>query len=253
MDYLRRPAWEKYGKKLRERLDAPRYAGYFTQADAAERGMRLASGRIGSPNEAVQLCLYWLIDETDGIIADAKFLAIGPTGLIAACDAVCEMALRKSYDQASRFSADLLERHLRETKEESSIPPEWAAYFNQVIEAIDLAVQQCIDIPFAAVYDETPIEEDFGEIPGGLPGWDEFPEEKKLVVLDQVIDHEIRPYIELDAGGVKVLGIRDNGEVRISYEGACTTCHSSTGSTLSAIQKILRARVHPSLTVIPEL
>lgn len=248
MDYVRPPVWERYGKKLRERLGNPRYAGFFTEADAALRGMRLATGKIGK-----ELCLYWLVDETDGIIADAKFQALGPTGLIAACDAACEMTLRKSYDQASRFTADLLERHLRETKEERATPPDWAAYFNRVIEAIDLAVQQCIDIPFAAVYEETPIEEDFGEIPGGLPGWDEFPEEKKLTILDQVIDHEIRPYVELDAGGVKVLGIRENGEVRISYEGACTTCHASTGSTLSAIQKILRARVHPSLVVIPEL
>ncbi len=247
MDYLRLPVWEKYGKKLRERLDLPRYAGTLSETP----GMRLAVSRIGSSRDALQLTLYWLVDETDGIIADAKFQAVGPTGLIAASDAACEMALRKSYDQASRFSADLLERHLRE--KEGAVPPEWASFFNLVIEAIDLGVQQCLDIPFAAVYDETPIEEDFGEIPGGIPGWEEFAEEKKLSILDQVIDHEIRPYIELDAGGVKVLGIRGSGEVRILYEGACTTCHASTGSTLSAIQKILRARVHPSLTVIPEL
>jgi len=251
MDYIKVPIWEGYGKKLQNRIERPRYVGSFTHAAAAERGMRLAIGAIGSPHEAVRLSLYWLVDETDGIIADAKFQALGPSGLIAVCDAACEMALRKSYDQASRCSADLLERHLRE--KEGEIPREWAAFFNRVLEAIDLVVQQCLDIPFAAVYDETPIEEDFGEIPGGLPGWSEFPEEKKLSILDQVVDREIRPYIELDAGGVKVLGIRDNGEVRISYEGACTSCHASTGSTLSAIQKILRARVHPSLTVVPEL
>jgi NifU-like protein len=253
MDYLRLPVWERYGKKLRDRIERPRYIGTFTAEEAQERGMRLALGRIGSSHEAIQICLYWLVDESDGIIADAKFQALGPTGLIASCDAACEMALRKNYDQASRFSADLIERHLRENKDQSAIPEEWSTYLNRVIEAIDLAISQCSDIPFAAVYDATPIEEGFGEIPGGLPGWDEFPEEKKLVILDDVVDREIRPYVELDAGGVKVLGIRDNGEVRISYEGACTTCHSSTGSTLSAIQKILRARVHPSLTVIPEL
>lgn len=253
MDYLRKPAWDRFGKKLRERLDSPRYAGSFADTDAEGRGMRLVVGKIGLPHEAVRLALYWLVDESDGIIADAKFRALGPAGLIAACDAACEMSLRKSHDQASRFSADLLERHLRESKEEGAATAEWSSYFNLVIEAIDLALQQCVDIPFASVYEETPIEEDFGEIPGGLPGWEEFSEEKKLTILDQVIDREIRPYIELDAGGVKVLGIRDNGEVRISYEGACTTCHASTGSTLSAIQKILRARVHPTLTVIPEL
>ncbi len=42
-------------------------------------------------------------------------------------------------------------------------------------------------------------------------------------------------------------------EVLISYEGSCTTCHSSTGSTLSAIQQILKSRVHPTLFVTPQL
>ncbi len=248
MDLLRLPVWERLSKKLRDRIEKPRYSGTFTAEGAQERGMRLALGRIGSSHEAIQICLYWLIDESDGIIADAKFQALGPTGLIVACDAACELALRKNYDQASRFSADVIEKHLHD-----QVPQEWSTYFNRVVEAIDQAVGQCSDIPFAAVYEATPIEEDLGSIPGGIPGWEEFPEEKKLVILDEVVDKQIRPYVELDAGGVKVLGIRDNGEVRISYEGSCTTCPSATGSTLSAIQKILRARVHPALTVVPEL
>lgn len=242
MDLLKWPLWERYGKKIRERIERPRYIGRFTQVQAKERGMRLAMGSAGDC-----VCLYWFVDESDGIIADAKFECVGPTGLIAAADAVCELALRKNYDQASRFSADLIERHLGAAFEE------WAPHINRVLEAVEAAVQECSDIPFVSVYEVTPLEEDFGEIPGGLPGWEEFSQEKKLTILDEVIDREIRPYIEMDAGGVNVLGLRDNGEVRISYQGACTTCHSSTGSTLSAIQKILRARVHPSLFVVPEL
>ncbi len=235
--------WEKFSKKLREKIDKLRYVGSLYSVD----GMRLVIGRHK------QLCLYWLVDESDGVIADAKFQAYGPIGLIAAAEVASELVLRKNYDQASRISADLIDQHVRDRKEIPAFPKECAPYLNQVLGAIDDGVQQCLDIPFAASFDMTPIEADFGEIPGGIPGWEEFPINQKIKIIEEVIDKEIRPYIELDAGGVKVLSLNDNREVIISYEGSCTTCHSSTGSTLSAIQQILRARVHPTLFVTPQI
>jgi NifU-like protein len=197
------------------------------------------------------LCLYWLVDPTDGVIADAKFRAFGPVALIAAAEAASELVLRKNYHQASRISPDLIDQHLRDKKETPAFTKECNAYLNQVLAALDQAVQQCTGIPCATAYDTTPIEADFGEIPGGIPGWDAFPHPQKLIILEEVIDKEIRPYIELDAGGVKLIELNDGGEVVISYEGSCTSCHSSTGSTLTAIQQILRARVHPALYVTP--
>ncbi len=236
---LQLPLWEKYSRKMRERLGKPLYSGYFSEL----RGMRLAKGHVREG--ALQLSLYWLVDEGDGVITDAKYQVIGPTGLIAAAEAASELTLRKNYDQASRLSAELLGHHFL-------FPEECAPFLNMAIEAIDAAVAECLDIPYAVTYETTPIAENRGEIAGGIPGWEEFPDEKKLHVIEEVIDKEIRPYIELDAGGINVLGLREGKEVRISYEGSCTTCHSSTGSTLNAIQKILRSNVHPSLSVLPE-
>lgn len=209
--------------------------------------MRLVTGREGN------LSLYWLVDETDGIIADAKFQVLGPIGLIGAAEVASELILRKNYDQVSRMTADLIDQHVRDRKETHAFPKECDPYLNQVLSAIDRAVQQCLDIPFAASYDMTPIESDFGEIPGGLPGWEQLPTNQKLKIIEEVVDKEIRPYIELDAGGVKIENFNDDREVVISYEGSCTTCHSSTGSTLTAIQQILKSRVHPSLFVTPQL
>lgn len=208
--------------------------------------MRLVVGRANS------LSLYWLVDETDGVIADAKFQAFGPIGLIGAAEVCSELILRKNYDQASRLTADLIDQHVRDRKEIPAFPKECNSHLNQVLTAVDIAVQQCLDIPFAASYDTTPIEKDFGEIPGGIPGWELLPQSQKLKIIEEVVDKEIRPYIELDAGGVKILNFIDEKEVIISYEGSCTSCHSATGSTLSAIQQILKARVHPSLFVTPQ-
>jgi len=235
--------WEKFSKKVRTAIDRPRFVGSFHSDET--RGMRLVIGRDG------MLCFYWLVDESDGIIADAKFQAYGPPALLAVGEIASELVLRKNYDQASRITADLLDSQARDKKDVPGFPKEAFGFLNQAISAIDRAVQKCLDIPFAATHDATPIEYDFGETPGGIPGWEEFPMEQKRKIIEEVIDKEIRPYVELDAGGVQVVELKGS-EVLIAYEGSCTTCHSSTGSTLSAIQKILQARIFPGLTVVPQ-
>jgi NifU-like protein len=238
----------EFTKKIEGKLDRLRFVGYFTVKEAEEKNMRLVTGKEG------KLCLYWLVDEADGIIADAKFQAFGPPALIAAGEIASELVLRKNYDQASRISADLLDNCVRDRKESSAFPKEASSFLNQVLTAIDKAVHQCIDIPYAATdFDVTPIEWDSSENPGGMPGWDELTHSQKVKIIEEVIDKEIRPYIELDAGGVKIVELKENGEVHIAYEGSCTTCHSSTGSTLTAIQQIIKSRIHPSLTVVPVL
>lgn len=239
--------WERFSKKMREKVDRLRFVGSFTPELAAEKGMRCVIGKEGRLN------LFWLVDESDGIIADAKFQAFGPVGLIAAAEIATELVLHKNYDQVSRLTADLIDQHVRDRKELPAFPKECDAYLNQVLSAIDNAVHQCLDIPFAASYDTTPIESDFGEIPGGIPGWADFSHGQKVKIVQEVLEREISPYVELDAGGVKLIDVRESGEVLIAYEGSCTTCHSATGSTLSAIQKILRARVHPSIFVTPSI
>jgi len=234
-------------KKMEEKFLKPRFVGFFRPCDVEGRSMRLAIGGEG------MLTLYWLVDETDGIIADAKFQAFGSPELIVIGEIASELVLRKNYDQASRLTSDLLDRHVRVHKDEPAFTKEAFTYLNQALSAIDKAAFECIDIPFAAQHEVTPIAHDFGVIEGGIPGWSDFSPEKKWQIIEEVVDKEIRPYIELDAGGVEIREIKTNGEIRIAYSGSCTTCHSSTGSTLSAIQNILQARVHPSLTVIPEL
>jgi len=232
---------------MEEKLAKPRFVGFFRPDDLEGRSLRLAVGQEG------MLRLYWLVDVEDGIIADARFQAFGPPELIVAGEIACELVLRKNYDQASRLTTDLLDRHVRDHKETPSFSKEAWTYLNQAISAIDRAANECLDIPFALQHETTPIAHDEGVLPDGIPGWATLSLETKRKVIEEVVEKEIRPYIELDAGGVTIQELKENGEVLIAYSGSCTTCHSSTGSTLSAIQNILQSRVHPSLVVTPVL
>ena len=73
---------------------------------------------------------------------------------------------------------------------------------------------------------------------------------EKFSIIEQVVQTEIRPYIELGPGGIQIIDLSNSHQLTIAYEGSCTSCHSATGSTLSAIQNILQAKVYHE---IPDL
>jgi NifU-like protein len=242
----------RYSRKLAARIENPRNVGIFSQEDAARHEMRLVVGAQGDVAGGAKIIFYMLVDENDGVIADAKFQVFGPAALIGAADGACDLLIRKSYVQAERITADLVDRHLCDKTEESAFPEETAPLLNLILDAIQNAVEHCSDIPYHDVYIAPPAFSNEGETTV-YPGWDELPLKAQVSVLEEVIAQQIRPYIELDAGGVEVIDIINKREVIITYQGSCTSCYSATGATLNAIEQILRAKVHPELQVTPDM
>ena len=246
--------WSRYSKKLQAKIARPRCGGFFTASQSEERGMRLASGQAGGVDQGNLIIFYWLVDPEEGNIVDARFQAYGQSALIGAAEAACELVVGKNYDQARRLSADLIDKQVRDRSDEPAFPKETSPHLNLVLEAIDHAAQQCMDIPLSAHYVAPPAPKDIGEIlEGGYPGWDTLSQPQKILLIEEVIARDIRPYIELDAGGIEVIDLIQGQEVLIAYKGSCTSCFSATGTTLSYIQQVLRAKVHPNLHVTPDL
>jgi NifU-like protein len=247
-------AWGRYSKKLSAKIEKPRSVGFFTQTQAEERAMRLAVGEEGRLKDGNVVQLYWLVDLDDGIIVDARFQAYGQSALIGAAELSCELVIGKNYDQARRISTELIDKQARDRHDVEAFPGEASPHLNLVLGAMDNAAEQCTDIKLADHYIAPPAPLDFGEtLEGGYPGWIELSTEKKITLIEEVVARDIRPYIELDAGGVQVVKLIDDREVVIVYQGSCTSCFSATGTTLSYIQQVLRAKIHPSLTVTPDL
>lgn len=227
--------WQLYSKKMKEMILQPTCLGKLEERD----GMRLVTGV-----EDGQVQLYFLVDESDGIVADAKFQLFGPTALVAVCEMACRLALRKHYGQVMRFTASLIDKEL-------SMPEESAGYLNLVLSVIDHAMEQCEGLPLPEEYIAPPLPEQNTEA-REYPGFTDLEKTQKIAVIEQVIDVEIRPYVELDDGGVRIVDLKGD-EVIIAYEGACTSCYSATGATLNAIDQMLKSKVHPSLEVKPDL
>ncbi|CAM0117886.1 NifU family protein [Rhabdochlamydiaceae symbiont of Dictyostelium giganteum] len=244
--------WAKYTKKMVHKIEQPQFVGFFLPQDVEGRELRVVVSKIGGEHEGFHLALYALIDEMDGVIADIRYQMSGPSALTAILEAACHFLLRKNYDQARRISSDLLDKELCDQSYKEGVPLEFYGYINHVIDAIDELCSQCMDIPIEDIGYVSPLSPELlsGE---GIEGWELMPQAEKLKIIEHVIQTDIRPYIELDEGGVQIVNLSEDHKLTISYQGSCTSCYSATGSTLTAIQQILRAKVFAQIEVIPDL
>lgn len=244
-------AWALYSKKVAQKIENPHSIGVFTEEEALVRQMRVVQGMQKSLLNNDKILLSLLIDPDDGMVVDARFQAYGHSALIAAAESAIELVIHKYYDQAKRVGADLIDKHLRDKPDVQAFPEEASSCLNLVVDALEEATQRCEGIPLPPSY-VSPVPHDIEVIEGGYPGFETLNREQKINVIEQVIANDVRPYIELDGGGIDVINLMHDKEVIISYKGSCTSCFSSTGATLSYIQQVIQAKVHPDLIVIPD-
>lgn len=247
-DFLPLFSWSYFSAKLRKKILNPRSCGLFQSPPSAS--MRHVMCKEGSYEQGALITLSLIVDESDGVIADSKFLCYGPSFLIGACEATCELLLRKTVSQGARITRELIDKTLRDRPDCPAFPPQTEDYLALIVDALRELTGQCqdIDIDVQTPVDALPISD--GEM---VENWEGLSPAEKLTTLNQILTKEVRPYVQLDEGDVKVTEIKGDFDVVIAYEGACTSCYSATGSTLDAIQSILKARVHPQIRVTPSL
>jgi Fe-S cluster biogenesis protein NfuA len=73
-------------------------------------------------------------------------------------------------------------------------------------------------------------------------------EKAKLAVIQEMLDEQVRPYLQGDGGDLHVIGLEDN-VLKVHYQGACGSCPSSISGTLAGIESMVR-RVDPDIEVV---
>lgn len=246
-DFFRLPLWDRYSKKMLDRLEKLHCAGCFFEHEK-EQNHRLVKGESGRFEEANLVVFFLLVDEKDGLIVDAKFQAFADSALLAIADITASFVIGKTYDQIKRINKELIIKQLAD--EEDFLSEELSFYLALIVEALQQAVSSCHDIPLERY---SPLSNDATPEKAFYPAFLTLSKEHKLQIIEEVLTKEIRPYIALDEGGVEIVDLLNENELIIAYKGNCTSCYSSVGSTLSAIQEILQEKVHPDLSVTPNL
>jgi Fe-S cluster biogenesis protein NfuA len=71
-----------------------------------------------------------------------------------------------------------------------------------------------------------------------------------LDVIQEILDETITPYIDAHGGALKLISFNTETHLlTVFYQGSCSTCPSSFGMTLTAIQNVLREQYDPMIRV----
>jgi NFU1 iron-sulfur cluster scaffold homolog, mitochondrial len=66
--------------------------------------------------------------------------------------------------------------------------------------------------------------------------------------INELLDEQVRPYLQNDGGDLYVLGL-DGNRLTVHYQGACGSCPSSLSGTLAGIESLVR-QIEPDIEVV---
>jgi NifU-like protein len=207
---------------VRARLSALRFVGDLTDADAAAHGCRLIVATHGADAAPEHIRLSVLVD-AGGVVADARFRSNAQGDLLAAYDAMTEMLLGGLLVDAATITPRRVEAVLRG----SGTTP-----------AFDVALDG--DKPFFVLTKAVQALEKPKDAPttsDQLP-WNDVGLFEKVRRIELVLDQQVRPALASDGGGLDLVDLQGD-ELIVQYHGACGSCSSSIGGTLTFIQDSL--------------
>jgi Fe-S cluster biogenesis protein NfuA len=72
-------------------------------------------------------------------------------------------------------------------------------------------------------------------------------DQRRLDMINALLDQHIRPYLQGDGGDLYVLGLEGN-RLAVHYQGACGSCPSSISGTLQGIENLVKS-IEPDIEV----
>jgi NifU-like protein len=244
---------ENYSQKFDTASSSPKSRGAYFQEDATKKGLALVEAKFKD------MKLYWMVDVVEDRVYSGKFFAYGGKVSVAICETLCAMVKGLTIPEAVSLLGTDVERELRDDPDIPAVPESKMASFSNVDNILKIIEK---DYPAAkAVAQASTAIKDSGAKPTKSAkeltmvdqAWLGLSEADQIAQIELVLDAKIRPALLADGGNVKVMEVNDGEKVIVQYQGACGSCGSSTGATLSFMENALRQDVYDGLYVVPQM
>jgi NifU-like protein len=116
--------WEQYSKKVQDRMNNPVAMGELSQDDANRLGGKLVVADFGAESCGDAVRLFWVVDEKTNKILESKFKSFGCGTAIASSDAMAELCIGKTVDEATKITNTHVEQFLRDDDGTPAVPPQ---------------------------------------------------------------------------------------------------------------------------------
>lgn len=235
--------WDLYSSKMRKKIAHPKHAGKCFGEDFYNEKL----------SAAYKLEIFY--DGDSQMFTSMKYMVTAGTFMTAILEALAECILHKKASSIVHLRAsDLLDTlevyeiaNLYDDGDIEDYIRFLSPYANHVIDSFNFLAEKLVPNTFT-----TPEGLSNFSVEGeGIANFYELDKDVQIAHVERVMEKDIRPYVELDDGGVKVKDLTRNGIVLIEYEGNCTSCHAAGSTTLSAITSILKAKIHNTIEVLP--
>ena len=230
---------EKFSEKLETVAKSPKNRGAYYQEEATEKGMALVEAKFKD------MKLYWLVDTEEDRIYSAKFFAYGGKVSVAIGETLSGMAQNLTLDEACSLLGADIERALRDDPDQPAVPESKKLAFGNVPELLKLVKEnypsaKAVALAAAGVNKEAGKPAGIKELNMQEQAWMGLSEEEQIEQINIVLDAKVRPALMADGGNVAVQEVIDGEKIIIQYQGACGSCSTSMGCTLSFIEEALR-------------
>ncbi len=243
---------DKFSKKFEEATAQPKNRGAYYKEDASEKGMALVEAKYKDTK------LYWLVDPEEDRVYSAKFFAYGGKVSLAIGETLCAMVKGLTIDEACSLLGSDVESQLRDEPDVPSVPEAKMAAFSAVEELLKIVREQyteakALAAASAVVKKEGKPKKSLAELSMAEQAWLSLSKEDQITQINMVLDDKIRPALMADGGNVQVLDVENGEKISIQYQGACGSCGSSLGATLSFMEQALRKEIYNELIVVPNM
>ena len=243
-------AEEKFSAKFEETASTIKHRGAYYLEDAGEKGMALVEAKYKDTK------LYWLMDVKEDRIFSARFFAYGGKVSLVIGETLCTMVEGLTIEEACSLLKTDVESRLRDDAEVASVPESKMKAFDSVEELLKIVKEQYSSAKAVAIASASIDKADFQsttELNLVAQAWLGLSKDEQKEQIEIVLDEHIRPALMNDGGNVMVLDVTDGEKILVQYQGACGSCGSSLGATLSFMESTLRKHIYNELNVVPQM
>ncbi len=234
----------------------PKHRGAFFTEDATSKDLALVTAKYKDVK------IYWLVDPNTDLIYDAKFFSYGGPLSIAMGEILCSLVRGMKMETACEISGPEVESLLRDSPDLNQASPFPAGSFANLPMLLATALETFPSskaLALAATQLKIQGEqnrpssrkEPYVSANAADHAWLKKSKEEQLLAIEDVLTRDIRPGLNSDGGDLLVTDLEEGTRLHVKYQGACGSCGSSTGATLSFIEDTMRRNIYGGLQVIP--
>jgi NifU-like protein len=248
----------KFSKKIESLAASPRHRGAFFTEDATAKDLALVTAKYKD------IKVYWLVDPQSDLIYDAKFFSYGGPVSMAMGEILSSLVRGMKVDTACETPIEEIEILLRDTEGPDANKPATAQPMDVAFANLPMLLAtaresypsaKALALASLQLKQSTsgirPDRASYESLTEADNAWLARPKEEQLEQIELVLNNDIRPGLNMDGGDLQVLDLEEGRKLSVRYEGACGSCGSSVGATLSFIEDTMRRQLFGGMTVTP--